>query len=107
MTSDSFDHPGATGKTLRDAEFDRGVIPYYRLLISLVLAVTIIGIPLISFWLIFTIWYAPEYHRQGCAMAICAGAARGQDWPMDACCVIQPVIQKLPESIDGRQNSAA
>ena len=62
MKSDSFDHPGATGKTLRDAEFDRRVISYYRLTISMILAITIVGIPLIPFWLIFSLWYAPEYH---------------------------------------------
>ncbi|MCY3784832.1 MAG: PH domain-containing protein [Chloroflexi bacterium] len=64
MKSESFDHPGATGKTLRDAEFEGGVIPYYRLLISLYFAITIVGIPLIPFWLIFSLWYAPEYHRR-------------------------------------------
>ncbi|MCY3911967.1 MAG: PH domain-containing protein [Chloroflexi bacterium] len=64
MQSDQSGLPGATGKTLRDAEFDRGVIPYYRLLISMYFAITIVGIPLIPFWLIFSLWYAPEYHRR-------------------------------------------
>ena len=64
MRSDPFDQSGATGKTLRDAEFDRGFIPYYRVLISLYLAITIVGIPLIPFWLLFSLWYAPEYYRR-------------------------------------------
>ena len=64
MNSDSFDRPGATGKTLRDAEFDRGMIAYYRVLISIYLAITVVGIPLIPFWLIFSLWYAPEYYRR-------------------------------------------
>lgn len=64
MRSDPIDQSGATGKTLRDAEFDRGVISYYRVLISIYLAITVVGIPLVPFWLIFSLWYAPEYYRR-------------------------------------------
>ena len=64
MGSEPFDQPGATGQTLRDAEFDRRVIAYWRWLISIYLAVTIVGIPLIPFWLLFSLWFAPEYHRR-------------------------------------------
>ena len=61
MRSDDFDQPGATGKTLRDAEFDRKFISYWRWLISIWLAVTIVGILLIPFWLLFSLWFAPQY----------------------------------------------
>ena len=64
MQSDSLDRPGATGKTLRDAEFDRKVIPYWRWLVSIILAVTIVGIPLIPFWLLYSLWFAPKYLRR-------------------------------------------
>ena len=61
MRSDDFDQPGATGKTLRDAEFDRRVVAYWRWLVSIYLAVTIVGILLIPFWLLFSLWFAPQY----------------------------------------------
>ena len=64
MRSAPFDQSGATGKTLRNAEFDRGVIAYYRVLVSIYLAITVVGIPLIPFWLIFSLWYGPEYYRR-------------------------------------------
>ena len=41
------DQPGVTGKTLRDAQFDRRVIAYWRVLVSLVMVITIVGIPFI------------------------------------------------------------
>ena len=63
MKSDSFDHPGATGKTLRDAEFDRGFTPLLPVAdLHDIWLSPIVGIPLIPFWLIFSLWYAPEYH---------------------------------------------
>lgn len=64
MAGDPLDQSGATGRTLRDAEFDRGFVAYYRVLVSLYLAITVVGIPLIPFWLIFSLWYAPEYYRR-------------------------------------------
>ena len=54
------DEPGVTGKTLLDAQFDRGVIAYWRVLVSLILFVTIVGIPFIPIWLIYSLWYGPK-----------------------------------------------
>ena len=53
--------PGVTGKTLRDAQFDRRVIAYWRVLVSLVMVVTIVGIPFIPFWLLYSLWFGPKY----------------------------------------------
>ena len=78
MQSDSLDRPGATGKTLRDAEFDRKVIPYWRWLVSIILAVTIVGIPLIPFWLLYSLWFAPKYLGRLSARLTDAGAGNSQ-----------------------------
>ncbi len=55
------DEPGVTGQTLLDAQFDRPAIGYWRVLVSLIMAVTIVGIPFIPFWLIYSLWFAPKY----------------------------------------------
>ena len=55
------DQPGVTGKTLLDAEFDRSVIAYWRVLVSLIMFVTIVGIPFIPIWLIYSLWFGPKY----------------------------------------------
>ncbi|MDE2768106.1 MAG: PH domain-containing protein [Chloroflexota bacterium] len=55
------DQPGVTGKTLRDAQFDRRVIAYWRVSVSLVMVITIVGIPFIPFWLIYSLWFGPKY----------------------------------------------
>ena len=45
---------------LLEAEFDRRVIKYGRLAVSLLLVVTVAGIPLIPFWLIWSVSYLPR-----------------------------------------------
>ncbi len=55
------DQPGVTGKTLLDAEFDRRVIAYWRVLVSLIMVVTIVGIPFIPIWLLYSLWFGPKY----------------------------------------------
>ena len=45
---------------LLEAEFDRRVIKYGRLAVSLLLVVTVAGIPLIPFWLIWSLSYLPR-----------------------------------------------
>lgn len=53
--------PGVTGKTLLDAQFDRSAIAYQRVLVSLVMVITIVGIPFIPFWLLYSLWFGPKY----------------------------------------------
>ena len=45
---------------LLDAEFDRRVMPYGRLAVALILVITVVGIPLIPFWLIWSVSYLPR-----------------------------------------------
>lgn len=47
-------------EVLLEAEFDRGVMSYGRLAVSLLLLVTLAGIPLIPFWLIWSVSYLPR-----------------------------------------------
>ena len=49
-----------TGRTLLEAEFDPRVQRYVRWMVSLILLITVVGIPLIPFWLLFSINYAPR-----------------------------------------------
>lgn len=51
-------------KTIREAEFDGRYTGYIRILGALFLTVTVAGIVLIPFWLVFSIWYAPESLRR-------------------------------------------
>ncbi len=55
------DQPSVTGQTLVDARFDRRVINYWRVLVSLIMFVTIVGIPFIPIWLIYSLWFGPKY----------------------------------------------
>ncbi len=55
---------GATGSVIIEARFDRRIISYIRLVVCGVLLITVVGIPLIPFWLVFTLWYGPEYYRR-------------------------------------------
>lgn len=55
------DPSGVTGKTLLDARFDRKAIAYWRLVVSLFMVITIVGIPFIPFWLLYSIWFGPKY----------------------------------------------
>ena len=45
---------------LLEAEFDRRVMGYGRLAVSLLLFITLAGIPLIPFWLIWSVSYLPR-----------------------------------------------
>ena len=45
---------------LLEAEFDQGVKAYGRLAVALILVVTGVGIPLIPFWLIWSVSYLPR-----------------------------------------------
>ena len=47
-------------RVLREAEFDRGVMGYGRLTVSLLLFITLVGIPFIPFWLLWSIRYLPR-----------------------------------------------
>ena len=61
MSSES---PSATGELLIEAQFDRRVMSYGRLVITGFLVITVVGILLIPFWLIFSLWYMPEFYRR-------------------------------------------
>ncbi len=56
-----------TGQTLLEARFDTNIIPYGRWWVSLLLVITVAGIPLIPFWWLFSLWYGPEYYRRASA----------------------------------------
>ena len=62
--SEQSDRTGVTGEVLLEAQFDSKVSPYYRWLVSLVLVITLVGIPLIPLWLILSVWYGREYLRR-------------------------------------------
>ena len=62
--SEQPDCPGVTGDDLLEAQFDSKISPYYRWLVSLVLLITLVGIPLIPFWLLLSVWYGREYLRR-------------------------------------------
>ena len=56
-----------TGHTLLEARFDTNIIPYGRWWVSLLLLITVAGVPLIPFWWLFSLWYGPEYYRRASA----------------------------------------
>ncbi len=56
--------PGVTGDTILEAQFDRGISPYQRWWGAGVLLITVVGIPLIPFWLLLSLWYGPEFLRR-------------------------------------------
>ena len=58
MTSES------GSKVIREAEFDQKYVGYIRILGALFLVITVAGILLIPFWLIFSLWFAPESLRR-------------------------------------------
>ena len=62
--SEQSDRLGVTGEVLLEAQFDSKISPYYRWLVSLVLVITLVGIPSIPLWLIFSVWYGREYLRR-------------------------------------------
>ncbi len=62
--SDSPAAPSVTGDTILEARFDPQIAGHGRVVICLVLLVTLAGIPLIPFALLFCRWYYPEYLRR-------------------------------------------
>ena len=63
MSSQS-DPGSVTGETLLEAKFDRGIVPYTRWVVSGFLVITVVGIVLIPFWLLFSRWYGSESLRR-------------------------------------------
>ena len=63
MTMQS-DQSSVTGDTVLEAQFDRKIIPYLRWIGVGWLVITVVGIPLIPFWLLISLWYGPEYLRR-------------------------------------------
>ena len=51
-------------EVLFEAEFDRRVMGYGRIAVSLLLLVTLAGIPLIPFWLIWSVSYLPRAYER-------------------------------------------
>ena len=62
--SEQESQPDVTGETVLEAQFDRKIGPHTRWTVSGWLVVSIVGIPLIPFWLLFSLWYVPEYLRR-------------------------------------------
>ena len=54
--------PGS--KAIMEGRFDQRYTGYIRILGALFLTITVAGILLIPFWLVFSIWYAPESLRR-------------------------------------------
>ena len=50
-----------TGHTLLEAEFDNRYVSYGRWLVTIYLLISIAGILLIPFWLVFSVWYGREF----------------------------------------------
>ena len=63
MTMQS-DQSSVTGDTVLEAQFDRKIIAYLRWIGVGWLVITVVGIPLIPFWLLISLWYGPEYLRR-------------------------------------------
>ncbi len=64
MTDQQPGPSSVTGNTLLEAQFDRNIMPYLRSFVTLWLVITVAGILLIPFWLMFSLWYCPQYHRR-------------------------------------------
>ena len=54
----------ARDEVLLEAEFDRRVMGYGRLAVSLLLLITLVGVPLIPFWLIWSVSYLPRAYER-------------------------------------------
>ena len=61
--------PHITGETVYEAKFDPRLITYSAWLISLFLAVSVVGVLLIPFWLAVSGWYGREFLRRVSARA--------------------------------------
>ena len=55
---------GVTGNVISEAEFDRSIMWWLRWVGSGILVITVVGIVLIPFWWLFSLWYGPEYLRR-------------------------------------------
>ena len=64
LLSEQESQPGVTGETVLEAGFGRKIGPYTRWIVSGWLVVSIVGILLIPFWLLFSLWYVPEFLRR-------------------------------------------
>ena len=53
-----------TGDVIAEAQFDRKLIGWARLVIAGFLCITVAGILLIPFWWAFSFWYGAEYMRR-------------------------------------------
>ncbi len=62
--SDATESASITGPVLLEAQFDPGIAGHGRWVVSLYLAISVVGILLIPFWLVASIWYYPEYLRR-------------------------------------------
>lgn len=58
------DLSNASDGVILEAQFDRRISGHGRMVVSLILLVTVVGIPLIPFWLLVSLWYYPEYLRR-------------------------------------------
>ena len=56
--------PDVTGETVLEARFDGRIGPYTRWVVTGWLVVSVVGILLIPFWLLFSLWYVPELLRR-------------------------------------------
>ncbi len=56
--------PHITGETVYEAKFDPRLIGYSAWLISLFLAISVVGVLLIPFWLAVSGWYGREFLRR-------------------------------------------
>ncbi len=61
---DPLGQAGVTGDTILEAQFDPKIIPYGRWAVSGILVITVVGIPFIPIWLLFSKWYGQEYLRR-------------------------------------------
>jgi putative membrane protein len=53
-----------TGNVIAEAQFDRKIIGWARVLGIGVLSITVVGILRIPFWWLFSFWYGPEFLRR-------------------------------------------
>ena len=53
-----------TGDVIAEAQFDRKIVAWARVVVSGVILITVVGIPLIPIWWIFSFWYGAEYMRR-------------------------------------------
>ena len=53
-----------TGDVIAEAQFDRNITGWARILISGYLFITVVGILLIPFWWMVSFWYGAEYMRR-------------------------------------------